>query len=64
MKKLNESIDFTARIMAFIILFAAASAIAGGLSFLLILFLSFHLMPIKAGNPDSFSFLALSELPG
>lgn len=50
MKRLNESIDFTARIMAFIILFAAASAIAGGLSFLLILFLSFHLMPIKAGN--------------
>ena len=36
--------------MAFIILLTAPSAVAGGLSFLLILFLSFRLMPIKAGN--------------
>ncbi len=50
MKKLNESMDSAARVMAFIILFATASAIAGGLSFLLILLLSFRLMPIQAGN--------------
>lgn len=59
MKRLNESIDFTARIMAFIILFTVTSAIAGGLSFLLILFLSFRLMPIKAGNGLIHFFVSL-----